>query len=548
MTARPSVRASRGGAALRRLVCTLAAFALLALGVESRAGERRVVLAIANNRGLLQDRPLRYAEGDAQRFASAMVDVGGVAQPNVHVLLGATRKKVLDTFASLASTIDAKTTLITFYSGHGSDGALHLEGEKLGIDELQQAIATVPAQLKLTFVDACRGARAEKGLKSDEPFVIELPATSHEGQVIVQAAGPGELAHESDTLRSGIFTHYLVSGLRGAADSDGDGRVQLDEAYGFAYAKARWAMLQRGVIVPGGPELTSLLKGQGPLTLTVPQQAGSKLWLPLESSETYYVIVAKGSGREIAQAWSAPTHATRLALPPGQFVVHRRASGVAARAEVVLPIGGSRRLDTADFVADAPVVDAGVKGGAAPDSFSFSGESPFPHRLGAAVSLQTDDSEDWSVAPGFTLSYAHGTSGWLPYAQLSAWQRQYSSGTVLERTAASLGAGVRYEAILSRAGVYAGGALALAAIRQSKFDRNLDSVATIEQALGGGVRVDLGTTFPLTGQLSTELGIASLATFFASDGDGVRSDSWLTVAGYSMQTTMLLSLGLRVGL
>ena len=30
-----------------------------------------------------------------------------------------------------------------------------------------------------------------------------------------------------------MFTYYLVQGLRGAADGDGDGLITVDEAYGY---------------------------------------------------------------------------------------------------------------------------------------------------------------------------------------------------------------------------------------------------------------------------------------------------------------------------
>ena len=30
-----------------------------------------------------------------------------------------------------------------------------------------------------------------------------------------------------------MFTYYLLEGLRGAADSDGDGIITVDEAYGY---------------------------------------------------------------------------------------------------------------------------------------------------------------------------------------------------------------------------------------------------------------------------------------------------------------------------
>jgi uncharacterized caspase-like protein len=38
---------------------------------------------------------------------------------------------------------------------------------------------------------------------------------------------------ENDTLKHGIFTYFLLEGLRGKADADQDGVVTVDEAYAY---------------------------------------------------------------------------------------------------------------------------------------------------------------------------------------------------------------------------------------------------------------------------------------------------------------------------
>jgi hypothetical protein len=38
-----------------------------------------------------------------------------------------------------------------------------------------------------------------------------------------------------------LFTHFLVEGLEGEADQDGDGRITVDELYDYAYEKVKLA-------------------------------------------------------------------------------------------------------------------------------------------------------------------------------------------------------------------------------------------------------------------------------------------------------------------
>ena len=63
-------------------------------------------------------------------------------------------------------------------------------------------------------------------------FVVDLDQGQRiEGDVYITSTGPNEPAQEWEALGGGLFTHHLLSGLRGAADRDTDGRVTLFEAY-----------------------------------------------------------------------------------------------------------------------------------------------------------------------------------------------------------------------------------------------------------------------------------------------------------------------------
>ena len=55
------------------------------------------------------------------------------------------------------------------------------------------------------------------------------------GHAFLTSSSEDEAAQESDRIGASFFTHYLVSGLRGAADVTGEGKVSLNEAYQFAF-------------------------------------------------------------------------------------------------------------------------------------------------------------------------------------------------------------------------------------------------------------------------------------------------------------------------
>ena len=70
------------------------------------------------------------------------------------------------------------------------------------------------------------------------------------GHAYLTSSSADEAAQESDRIGGSFFTHFLVTGLRGAADADSDKRVTLDEAYRFAFDET----LARTEAIGGGPQ------------------------------------------------------------------------------------------------------------------------------------------------------------------------------------------------------------------------------------------------------------------------------------------------------
>ena len=58
-----------------------------------------------------------------------------------------------------------------------------------------------------------------------------------EGHAFLTSSSADEAAQESDRIGGSFFTHYLITGLRGGADANADGKVTLGEAYQFAFAE-----------------------------------------------------------------------------------------------------------------------------------------------------------------------------------------------------------------------------------------------------------------------------------------------------------------------
>ena len=95
---------------------------------------------------------------------------------------------------------------------------------KLGTATTQQAALA----LEGVHADASR-PEAERALARDLATKVALNSNLPRNTAFLFASAPGGLAYELDRLGGGVFTHYLVKGLTGEADRDGDGVVRIDE-------------------------------------------------------------------------------------------------------------------------------------------------------------------------------------------------------------------------------------------------------------------------------------------------------------------------------
>src|SRR5439155_13901499 len=114
-----------------------------------------------------------------------------------------------------------------------------------------------------------------KGVETTADFSFNsVSRLTTKGIAVMASSTAQELSQESDELKGSYFTHHLITALRGAADSDGDGRVSLDEAYRYAY---RRTLASTATTQVGSQHVTleTDLAGQGEVPVTYPADAKS---------------------------------------------------------------------------------------------------------------------------------------------------------------------------------------------------------------------------------------------------------------------------------
>jgi len=337
-----------------RIACVIA---VLVAAHSTAFAEERYALVIGSNPGWSQDRPLRYADNDAERVRDVLVALGGFPADRVELMRDPSTADVrgaLRRLAGIARDSATEDTLVfVYYSGHADDRHLHLRGEPLSHKELQDTLRSLPATIKLGIIDACKsGSVTRKGASQTEEFVVDVVNPKLSGMVLLSSSGADELSQESRSLQGSVFTHHLVSGLRGAADEDNDGQVSITEAYHYAYTRTRAATASGSV--QQRPAFRYELSGQGELMLTKLKTNKNVAVVVPKGAPQKYVVLDKYEWRLIAETTAEKARDITLALAPGTYKIKRIHED---RLEVgTLVVAAGERADVTKIAyADAPL-------------------------------------------------------------------------------------------------------------------------------------------------------------------------------------------------
>jgi hypothetical protein len=363
------------------------ALALLALALPVRSEARQVshhVLVVAHNQSLDRGvRPLRFADDDGARFfelyseAAADVSLLAVLDPDtarVHPEAARAarvpwRRNLRGEVGRIAARVRrdnraGKRTVFTFiYVGHGNvgkdgEGYVNLQDARLRRQELfRDVVDRIPAGTVHLIIDACksfflvsRGPGDWRDDRSGRTYREEvraflshatLEAHPHVG-AILSTSGDEEV-HEWSAFRSGVFSHQLRSALSGAADINGDGRIEYSEVGAFIASANRRVVHQRARLRPFvRPPPADL---HAPLYDTAGGQSG-RLRLELGAALRGRVSIEDERGVRILDMNKAAGALTRIALSPDHkyFVRHRgQESILPRRSHGLMALGGLER-------------------------------------------------------------------------------------------------------------------------------------------------------------------------------------------------------------
>lgn len=333
-----------------RLVLVLVSVSAFATGT---GGVTRLGLFVGANDGGAERVRLRWAEQDARTLAEVMQRYGGLTRENTWFLVDPDRQELQEGLDRLAREVSrrrdsgGRIEVMLYYSGHSDDRGLLVGEDHFGYADLRSALEATEADVTLAILDSCASGAftRSKGGERVSPFLLD-ESNSTIGYAFLASASEDEDAQESDSLGASFFTHYLVNGLRGAADVNSDSRVTLNELYGFAFQQtlARTESTQAG---PQHPAYEFALSGTGDLVIT--QLAAANSRLSIQAPTSGRIFIRDGQDRLVAELGYTLGTGLVLALPAGQYRVTLQAADATWTADVRLGAFSPEALVAADF-------------------------------------------------------------------------------------------------------------------------------------------------------------------------------------------------------
>ena len=208
---------------------------------------------------------LQYCGSDTTALKKTLL-AGGFREKNIFLMTDdAERINLLPTgenirriLATLEEHARANDMIFFFFSGHSGtiDGVPTLMasdsvGTKddqltgLKVQEILDTLGRCQAKTRLVVIDSCLDDQigSNPGDKSNE---LTLPNNT----ALFLAAKPGFRAYESPELQGSWFTHYIIRGLQGQADNNGDENGIVDLTELFHYVKTQLAGVKEFKMAP----------------------------------------------------------------------------------------------------------------------------------------------------------------------------------------------------------------------------------------------------------------------------------------------------------
>lgn len=322
---------------------------------------------------------LGFPRKDARTIKDMLVNAAGFAEDHIRLLTDdgaggakATKQNILAAIDEyLAPRVQPGHQVMVFLAGHGitrglgaqaksyflpadADAATKesLEASSIDLEDLGRRLSALKASQYTIFVDACREdpfpGRGIKGNQMTDVMARGLyirkggeQQTEQPTAIIYYACQVGERAYEDPKLEHGVFTYYILSGIRDLA-SNPDGRVEAGHLATYLRENVkRWtAEYQQRAKYPVEQTPTMVAtEVRGPLVVVRMAEVAPNQPAP-PSSGSVSLFTAPRDARLTVDGKSAGSAPLQKDLAPGQYTVRAELPGYQSAEEKITVLAG----------------------------------------------------------------------------------------------------------------------------------------------------------------------------------------------------------------
>lgn len=199
---------------------------------------------------------VEFARKDALIVRDYFIRILGVPEENIISLIDADATKAqIEGYLKkyIPQNVSKDATLYVYFAGHGMPGTKKGEPYLVPYDadtrfieqtgykliSFYQDLNQLGLKQIYVFLDSCfsgvASRAAEMLIKGVRPvmFHSQMPRPATSSIISFSATSTGQMSNAFPEKRHGLFTYYLLRGLKGEADMDDDGWTSIKEVYGY---------------------------------------------------------------------------------------------------------------------------------------------------------------------------------------------------------------------------------------------------------------------------------------------------------------------------
>ena len=198
--------------------------------------------------------PADFATQDAKLVAEYLTKVMGYPEENIVTIVNehATKGDFEKYFEKwLPNNVEPGSTVFVYYSGHGAPntktGDAYLvpyDGDPSFIDEtgyslrrMYAALGKLPAKEIIVALDSCFSGAGGRSViaKGSRPLVMNLQSNLilPKNMTVLSASSGDQTSSTYDEKGHGLFTYFMLKGIKNEDVTRPDGSLKLDDLYGY---------------------------------------------------------------------------------------------------------------------------------------------------------------------------------------------------------------------------------------------------------------------------------------------------------------------------